>query len=387
MDGIEIIIEGAIRMWQRAIEDAVAKTRRNIEKFPMSFPHITAEQRYDWGENRDWIEGFYTGMIWLCYEYTGEAIFKETGLRHVDDYRERLTVKRSLDHHDIGFLYLPSALASWIVAGHEAGRRLTLDAAEHLMTRWREEGQYIQAWGPKGDAQNGGRIIVDCMMNLPLLYWAYAQTNDERYYRSAVVHADKSRRFLMRGDDSSYHTFYFNPEDGTPIRGGTHQGFHDGSTWTRGQAWAIYGFALSYRYTGDPLYLETAKRAARYFVDRLPEDSVAYWDFDAPIEPGTPRDSSASAIAACGMLEIVGHLGEGDADRGWLQDAVERSMRSLVENYATIGEPDEEGLLKHGSYHVRGGIGPDDYMIWGDYYYLEALLRMTKGIPGYWYER
>ncbi|TLS51584.1 glucuronyl hydrolase [Paenibacillus antri] len=374
-------------MWQRAIEDAIQKTRRNIEAFPMQFPHITTERRYDWGINRDWIEGFYTGMIWLCYEYTGDPAFKETGLRHVEDYRERLAAKRNLDHHDIGFLYLPSALASWIVERHESGRRLALDAAEHLMTRWREAGQYIQAWGPEGDPQNGGRIIVDCMMNLPLLYWAHAQTNDDRYRKRAVLHAEKSRRYLMRGDDSSYHTFYFDPADGKPIRGGTHQGFHDGSTWTRGQAWAIYGFALSYRYTGDPAYLETAKRAARYFVDRLPEDFVAYWDFDAPVEPGTPRDSSASAIAACGMLEILAHLGEADADRGWLNEAVERSMKSLVENYATIGEPEEEGLIKHGSYHVRGGLGPDDYMIWGDYYYLEALLRLTKGIPGYWYER
>lgn len=369
------------------IEDAAAKTKRNLERFPMQFPHITSEKRYDWGENRDWIEGFYTGMLWLCYEYTGDAAFKDAALLHLVDYRKRLEIKRNLDHHDIGFLYLPSALAAWIVEGNEAGRKLALDAADHLMTRWREEGQYIQAWGPKGDAKNGGRIIIDCMMNLPLLYWACAQTGDERYRRSAVIHADKSRRYLMRGDDSSYHTFYFDPADGKPIGGGTHQGYHDGSTWTRGQAWAIYGFALSYRYTGNPLHLETAKRAARYFIDRLPDDFVAYWDFDAPVGPGTPRDSSASAIAACGMLEIAGQLGEDDADRGWLHDAAARTMTSLTENYSSVGEPDEEGLIKRGSYHVRGGLGPDDYMIWGDYFYLEALLRLTKGIPGYWYER
>jgi unsaturated chondroitin disaccharide hydrolase len=119
----------------------------------------------------------------------------------------------------------------------------------------------------------------------------------------------------------------------------------------------------------------------------LPEDHVAYWDFDAPVLPGTPRDSSASAIAACGMLEIVGHLAEDDADRELLTGSVQRAMTSLVRNYATIGAPDAEGLLRHGSYHVRGGRGPDDFMIWGDYYYLEALLRLTKGIPGYWYER
>ena len=305
----------------------------------------------------------------------------------MEDYKQRLQEQRHLDHHDIGFLYLPSALAAWIVDEHEEGKQLALKAADHLMLRWREEGQYIQAWGRKGDEKNGGRIIIDCMMNIPLLYWAYDQTGDERYKRVAVAHADKSQRYLMRGDDSSYHTFYFNPEDGTPIRGGTHQGYHDGSTWTRGQAWAIYGFALSYRYTRDPKYLDTALRAARFFIEYLPEDHVAYWDFDVPIEEGTPRDSSASAIAACGMLEILEHLDGEDDNKGLLTEAVEKSMISLVNQYSTIGEAAEEGLIKHGSYYVRGGAGPDDYMIWGDYYYLEALLRLTKGIPGYWYER
>lgn len=374
-------------MWTQAIEDAVQKTKNNMNSFDMKFPHITADKRYAWGENNDWIEGFYTGMIWLCYEYTNDPQFKETANRHVEDFRQRLQEKRSLDHHDIGFLYLPSALASWIVDRSEGGKELTLQAADHLMLRWREEGQYIQAWGPRGDEKNGGRIIVDCMMNLPLLYWAYNQTGEKTYLHAAVTHANKSMRYLMRGDDSSYHTFYFQPSDGTPIGGGTHQGYHDGSTWTRGQAWAIYGFALSYRYTHDPLYLESALRAAKYFIKHLPSDYVAYWDFDAPIEVDTPRDSSASAIAACGMMEIIEHLEEGDKDREVLSHAVTQSMTSLVNNYASIGEPEEEGLIKHGSYHVRGGAGPDDYMVWGDYYYLEALLRMTKGIPGYWYER
>lgn len=375
-------------MWQQAIEDAVRKTRSNTERYGLKFPHIhKGKKGYQWGDNQDWIEGFYTGMIWLSCEYTGDAFFKQAGLEHVECYRERLAAKRHLDHHDIGFLYLPSAFAAWVVTGDEGAKQLALDAAGHLMTRWREEGQYIQAWGPKGDPKNGGRIIIDCMMNIPLLYWAAEQTGEEKYRRAALLHAEKSRRYLVRGDDSTYHTFYFDPVNGIPIGGGTHQGYHDGSTWTRGQAWAIYGFALSYRYTKNPAYLETAKRTARYFVEHLPEDHVAYWDFDAPVTPETSRDSSASAIAACGMLEILEHLPPDDPDAAYFTEAVERSMRSLVENYSTMHEPEEEGLIKHGSYHVRGGLGPDDYMPWGDYYYFEALMRLEKGIPGYWYER
>ncbi|HIW33900.1 MAG TPA: glycoside hydrolase family 88 protein, partial [Candidatus Paenibacillus intestinavium] len=169
--------------------------------------------------------------------------------------------------------------------------------------------------------------------------------------------------------------------------GGTGQGYRDGSTWTRGQACGIYGFALAYRYLGQQEYLTTAKRLAHYFIERFPEDDVVYWDFDAPISQDTKRDSSASAIAAAGMLEIADLLSEDDPERRLLLDAVNRSMTSLINNYSTIGENDAQGLLKRGSYSVRSGASPDDYVIWGDYFYLETLLRLEKGIPGYWYER
>ncbi|WJH33977.1 glycoside hydrolase family 88 protein [Paenibacillus sp. CC-CFT747] len=377
-------------MWKTAIEDAIQKTKQNIETHGALFPHITqgsALKSYEWGENNDWIEGFYTGMAWLAYEYSKDPFFRDAAGKQTADYRRRLDRKVSLDHHDIGFLYNPSAIACWMITKDESAKKLALDAADHLLTRWRSRGRYIQAWGPEGDEENGGRIIIDCLMNLPLLYWASEQTGDPKYRDIAVLHADKSRRYLVRGDDSSYHTFYFNQENGLPVRGGTHQGYHDGSTWTRGQAWGIYGFALSYRYTGDPLYLETSRRLARYFVERLPEDSVVYWDFDVEPGPDTYRDSSASAIAACGLLELTGHLSEDDPDQSYFQEAVERSMKSLVDNYSTIGQPMAEGLLEHGSYYIRGNRGPDDYIIWGDYYYLEALIRMETGRTAYWYER
>lgn len=375
-------------MWKQAIEHAVATTRRNIEQHGLDFPHTHrgVQPDYVWGENRDWIEGFYTGMAWLCYQYTGEEFFKQAAEAQVDNFRQRLDSNVALDHHDIGFLYSPSAKAQWIIVKDENARQLALKAADKLMARWRPKGEFIQAWGPEGDPKNGGRIIIDCLMNLPLLYWAYEQTGEEKYRKTAVIHADKSRRYLVRGDDSSYHTFYFNQEDGTPIGGGTHQGYTDGSTWTRGQAWGIYGFALSYYYTKNPLYLETSKRLARYFIEHLPEDQVAYWDFNVPVEKDTYRDSSASAIAAAGLLELVSHLNESDPDREYFQQAAYRSLKSLVDNYSTKGSADEEGLIRHGSYHIRGETGPDNYIIWGDYYYLEALMRLEKGLTGYWYE-
>ena len=375
-------------MWQEAIEVALNTARRNIDRFDGRFPHVSdGGEQYTLNDNTEWTAGFWSGILWLGYEYTGDDHFRQHAVATVENFRDRMARKSIFDHHDIGFLYSLSAKAQWIIEQDPDARTLTLEAADMLMKRWREEPQLIQAWGREGDPENGGRIIIDCLLNLPLLYWAHVQTGDEAYLRVARLHAEKSRRFLVRGDGSSYHTFYFDPATGDAIRGGTHQGYRDGSTWTRGQAWGIYGFALSARYLKSAEMLDTAKRLARYFVAHLPEDNVAYWDFDAPQEPGTKRDSSASAIAACGLLEIASQLDEGDPERAELTAAAETAVKSLVLHYSTKGEEAAEGFLKHGSYSVRGGASPDDYTIWGDYYYLEALLRLARGIPGYWYDR
>ncbi|WNQ10136.1 glycoside hydrolase family 88 protein [Paenibacillus aurantius] len=374
-------------MWTKAIEHAVEQTRKNIGRFGDQFPHVSENDKYRLNPNTDWTDGFWSGILWLSYEYTKDGVFREAALRTVQSFKDRLEQNRNLDHHDIGFLYSLSTKAQWIIEKDEEAKKLTLQAADVLMNRWRENLQIIQAWGPKGDKENGGRIIIDCLMNLPLLYWAYEQTGDSRYRDVAVIHADQSRRFLVRGDDSSYHTFYFDQETGDALRGGTAQGYRDGSTWTRGQAWGIYGFALSYHYTKNPLYLETSKRLARYFFERLPEDNVVYWDFNVEVNADTKRDSSASAIVAAGVQELLHHLDVSDPDRAFLQDGLQRSMEGLVNSYATLEDPEAEGFLKRGSYSVRGGAAPDDYVIWGDYYYLEALMRLEKGIPGYWYDR
>ena len=375
--------------WTQAIEDALRVIKSGISTFGDRFPHVSSngDRVYQLKDNIDWTEGFWSGMLWLSYEHTGDAAFREAAIKTVASFRRRMEDRTSLDHHDIGFLYSLSTKAQWIIEKDEAAKQLTLQAADVLMERWREKTQILQAWGPQDDPENGGRIIIDCLMNLPLLHWAYNQTGNEEYRRVATIHTDQSRRNLVRGDDSSYHTFYFDQNTGDSLRGGTGQGYRDGSTWTRGQAWGIYGFALAYRYLGQPEYLETAKRLAHYFIEKFPEDDVVYWDFDAPITPETKRDSSASVIAAAGMLEIVDFLDKDDPEHGLLLDAVNRSMTSLVNNYSTIGEEDAQGLLNRGSYSVRSGASPDDYVIWGDYFYLETLLRLEKGIPGYWYER
>ncbi|MBT2290432.1 glycoside hydrolase family 88 protein [Paenibacillus albidus] len=341
-------------MWNNAIEDAIAKIQRNTGRFGDLFPHVGNGLQYSLIENDDWTNGFWSGMLWLGYEYSGDGRLRDAAKKTVDSFRSRLDKGIVLDHHDIGFLYSLSSKAQWIVERDNGAREMTLLAADRLMTRWREQGAYFQAWGREGDPVEGGRIIIDCLLNLPLLYWASEQTGNPAYKMAAEIQANKSRRYLVRGDDSSYHTFFFHPETGEPIGGATHQGYTNGSTWTRGQAWGVYGFALSYRYTGDPLFLETSKRMAGYFLEHLPEDGVAYWDFNLPQDTDNPyRDSSASAIAAAGLLELLSHLDEEENEYAYYHSGLLRSMESLVRHYSTVGDEQAEGLLKHGSYHVR----------------------------------
>ncbi|MEK4326738.1 glycoside hydrolase family 88 protein [Paenibacillus sp. FSL R7-0312] len=374
--------------WKNAIEHTLSTTRLNIKRFGDSSPIVSlGDGKYHLTDHTSWTEGFWSGILWLSYEYSQDPEIHAAAIRTVESFNNRMIAGKELDHHDIGFLYSLSAKARWITDKDEASRLLALQAADVLMKRWRSAPQLFQAWGPEGDADNGGRIIIDCLMNLPLLCWATEQTGDPSYAEHARIHAEKSRRFLVRGDDSSYHTFYFDQQTGNALRGGTAQGYQDGSTWTRGQAWGVYGFALAYRYFKEPHYLEVSRRMARYFLEHLPADHVAYWDFDAPQEESTPRDSSASAIVVCGLLELLEHLPEGDPDRAWFEESINKSMDSLLNRYFTAGSPSEEGFLRHGSYSVRGNSSPDDFMIWGDYFFLEALLRLQQGVPGYWYER
>lgn len=373
-------------MIQAALQDAINKTKINIARFNGLFPHVSENGAYHLNDNDDWTNGFWTGMLWLCYEQSKDEQFREVAVQTVKSFRRRLAEHKVLDHHDIGFLYSLSAKAQWIIEGDQEAKQLALAAADVMMKRWRANIELIQAWGLEGDEKNGGRIIIDCLMNLPLLFWAAQHTGDTRYAEAAVLQAEKSRRFLVRGDDSSYHTFYFNQQSGEAIRGGTEQGYSDGSTWTRGQAWGIYGFALAYHYTGNKQYQQTSLRMAKYFLERLPEDGVVYWDFSAPIDEHTKRDSSAAAIAICGIHQLLQTLPAEHPDSAYLQQGMNTSLQGLIQHYSTMNNPEAEGLLERGSYHVRGGISPDDYMIWGDYFYMEALMRLACGHKGYWYE-
>ena len=248
-------------------------------------------------------------------------------------------------------------------------------AADHLITRYHESSEFIQAWGSVG-ADDNYRLIVDCLLNIPLLYWATDVTGDPTYRDIAYKHFSTTVSVCYREDGSTYHTYYFDKVTGLPLRGATAQGASDDSTWSRGQAWGMYGPMLTYIYEEDQRALDTFMSAANYYLFYLPEDYVAYWDLSFTDGDDEPRDSSSAAIAVCAMLEAIKHMDEDDPYRRLYYNAYQRIMNSLIDNYLTKDNPTANGLLLHGTYSKPGNNGVDEMTIWGDYFYMEALHRM-----------
>lgn len=370
--------------YKEAIEASLNKIKKNIDRYGAQFPHTSDQEVYELNDNDNWTSGFWVGMLWQAYQYDKDEQFLSAAREKTSQMQERLSNNANLDTHDIGFLYTPSTGAKWQIEKDETAKEMTIKAADRLMERYRETIGVFQAWGSPNDPEQGGRIIIDCMMNMPLLFWASEVTGEIKYKVAATNFVDMARRYLVRGDDSTYHTFYFDQKSGQPIRGATQQGYSDGSTWTRGQAWAVYGFALAYRYTKDKNYLETALRTANYFINHLPEKVIVDWDFDAPQDKDIKPDSSASAILVCGLHELLQLIEQESEEYKKIKTVLEQTMDHLINEYTTDFE--SQGLLDHGSYSVREGKSPDDYVIWGDYFYLEALLRLEKGFHGFWYE-
>lgn len=364
---------------ERARGIALATIRRTIPRLGSAQPCIgRADLTYEPCRRDFWVEGFWSGQLWLAYAETGEDAFLAAARRQRDYFAGRLGRPASHDH-DLGFLYTLSAVADFKLTADPAARRLGLAAADALAARFNPAGRFIQAWNPRPEHAPArrdrlrGKIIVDCMENLALLFWASEETGQPSYHDIAIAHAETAARYLVRDDGSTFHTYDFDPRSGQALGGATAQGYADDSCWSRGQAWAIHGFAVAAAYTGLPSLRETARRLADYAVANLPPDHVPFWDYRLP--PGAPRhrDSSAAAITAAGLFLLADTLAaDPAADR--YREAARAVLASLIAGYATADAPAAEGLLRHGAAFVGEGL-TDAMLPYGDYFYLEALLR------------
>lgn len=373
----------------QALHNALSKIDRNIEIFINTFPRPASVNGIypgilNGGEWDDWTSGFWTGILWLAYEITKDEKYRKVAEFQLRSYKERIETKNAVDHHDLGFLYIPSAVAQYKTMGCEEAKITGVMAAEHLITRFREKGEFIQAWGEL-DSPDNYRLIIDCNLNIPLLFWASEVTGDEKYGKIAEKHINTASQTVVREDGSTFHTYYFDRETGKPLKGSTAQGSSDDSAWARGQAWGIYGFPLAYKYLKNEKFVDLYKEVTNYFLNKLPEDSICYWDLAFDDTSGEEKDTSAAAIAICGILEMSENLHINDENKKIYINAAKCMMKSLIEKYTTKNAKTSNGLLKEAVYSKPHGIGVNECCIWGDYFYMEALVRfLKKDFKIYW---
>ena len=376
-----------------AMDIAAAQVERNLDTFTEKFPGANSfDNFYKPGPNVDWTTGFWTGEIWLAYENAKTEEERErlrrAGEIQVDSFLERIEKRVEVDHHDMGFLYSLSCVAAYKLTGMEKAKKAALLAADNLISRFQPVGEFIQAWGEMG-AKDNYRFIIDCLLNLPLLYWASEETGEEKYRNIAEKHIHTALANVIREDDSTWHTFFMDPETGKPDHGATCQGYKDGSAWARGQAWGVYGTAVGYRYTKREEYIGYFKRVTRYFLEHLPEDLCPYWDLGFGDGDDEARDSSSAVIAVCGMLEMSKYLGEEDAR--YYTSAARKLLRQMIVKYSVKDPEKSTGLLLMGTYSKKSPYntcteaGVNECVIWGDYFYMEALHRLlTPDWKIYW---
>jgi unsaturated chondroitin disaccharide hydrolase len=260
------------------------------------------------------------------------------------------------------------------VTGNPASKNRGLLAAGNLAGRYNSAGKFIRAWNnwPGSNIDRSGWAIIDCMMNLPLLYWASEETADPRFKQIAVKHADTTKEYFIRGDGSANHIVEFDPVSGEMLKSHSGQGYGEGSSWTRGQSWGLYGFILSHIHTGNVSYLETAERIANYFIANIPENGRIPVDFRQP-EDVSLEDSTAAAIASCGLIELA-KLKEG-RQKNIYMDAALKMLQALTQSRLNWNEYEDNLLTKcTAAYHDKTH---EFSIIYGDYFFLEALMKLA----------
>ena len=318
-----------------------------------------------------WTSGFFPGSLWTMYELTGDPIWLNRATSWTAGLESR---KTDTSTHDVGFVIFSSFGNGYRLTNNDAYRQVVLTAAASLATRYNAKVGCIRSW-------NGGsfQVIIDNMMNLEILFWASKHGGQQAWYDMAVSHALRTMTNHVRADGSTYQIVDYDPATGAVKSKSTKQGAGKETTWSRGQAWAVHGFTTAYRETSDQRFLDTARRTADYFIDHLPADSVPYWDFQAPGIPNEPRDSSAAAIAASGLLEL-GRL-ETDATRSTRYVAAGRQILTSLSSAAYLAEgTSNQAILLHGTQNKPSG-NYDTGLAFGDYYFLQALGR-SRSVVG-----
>lgn len=344
------------------------------DKFPWT---ASKDLTYPLSDCVNWTDGFWTGQLWMAYRLTGDEKYRDHAMGDVETFLKRVERGIELDHHDLGFLYAPSCVAAYRLTGSDKARKAALLAADRLMARWQPKGRFLQAWGPMGEPEHYS-FIIDCLMNLGILYFAAEETGDARYRDTARAHLNTTCDNIIRDDGSTFHTFFMNPETGEPDHGSTAQGYSATSAWARGQSWGVYGLPLNMRHLNDRSYLPLWRAVTHYCINRLPADSICYWDLVFGDGSGQPRDSSAAAIVACGLKEAAPLLPVDDPDKAVYDGVANTIMRTLINDYTSDDHGPLRPILYHGVFSLPDNVGVDEGCSWGDYYFMKALTRYFR---------
>lgn len=370
-----------MELWMEELYQKMeAKFHAECERIGSKIPYMTENGVYqkDCAESDIywWTNGFWPGILWKMYHATGNECYRSCA-ECVEQKMDQALYGFMGLHHDTGFMWLHSAVANYRLTGSEESRKRGLMAASILAGRFNPAGNYIRAWNPEcvEDGQDcTGWIIVDSMMNIPLLYWAATELKDPRFYYIATAHADTIKRTLVRPDGSCGHIASLDPDTGILLEILPGQGYSDTSSWSRGQSWILYGFALSYRYTKNSDYLETARRTANYFISNTSlTGDIPLCDFR---QPKTPEyyDTSAGLCAVCGLLEIAEHVKE-EADKRLYQAHAKRILKAITDQCCDW-DPEHDSIVQKCKVDYHSTKEKQTDLIYADYFLAEAVLRM-----------
>ena len=365
---------------RQALDYCLCQTERSLEELnPYDFtlsPRNIAPGDSVWHQRpvsqELWTEGFWPGILWYAYEYSNDDQIRKAA----EGYTQALGFLSQIPayDHDLGFIIFCSYGNAYRITGNPQYKQVILDTAERLAQLYNPKVGTLLSWPREVPNFGGHNTIMDNMINLETLFWAAENGGRQELRDIAISHADTTMKYHFREDGSCYHVAVYDAESGEFQRGCNHQGYSDESMWARGQSWAIYGYTMCYRFTKDQRYLDFACKVTDVYLDNLPEDLVPYWDFRDPCIPDVSRDASAAAVVASALLELSQYV-PGEKGKDYHSKAVQM-LQSLYENYRS-GDVNPAFLL-HSTGHRPAGSEIDYSIVYADYYFIEALLRLYK---------
>lgn len=357
-------------LMEETLAFAERQVTRLIEKYPGYYPVYTqnGKWKHEGPAWTHWCDGFLPGLMWIFHRRNSENGGGGTfWMEKAVEYSRPLEPRQfDRDVHDLGFIFL-SSYYRWYQASRDPKlNEVLIQAGRTLSQRFVEKGQYLRSFVSEDS------LFIDIMMNVGLIFYASRETGDRRLRDIAIRHALTTRRYLVRGDGSTAHEGIFDVKTGEFLRHSTQQGWRADSCWSRGLTWALYGFGSCYEYTRDPRFLDTAERCADYFLTHTNADGIPPWDFQAPEDSRKMVDTSAAAIAASGLLRLCRMLPDPVKGFYYWSSAL-HILRNLCEKYTARDDEGWEGILKGGVYHVHRNLGVNESVMWGDYFFCEAL--------------